>query len=789
MSAYFAIRLGDDIGKHGIEAGKQCLMSNFILSRHLTEELFVKLCEDFMPSPPDSPGIQEQAAEDKFQEHVDQLHLNLDTAVSNALAHLYIMKGWLWVLSKNSKMMLSAINQVFGATEASCAVASVAAFVRREFANPATAGTGETLSNTELGMAVVALIYLQGASRAWLRQESALYALDEIIWDVIVLANGTRADVHEQPFGGPVVPASEDRQPESHDNPPTSIASSPAPLESGLGSSTAVQAGGTAPGSPAAIPEQVGRFQQVLNTVRTAVDGIDAVFVPLPATVPREVQDQPPRFAGLSRRPTLRPRGTSSGGCYFSLHGNEEYPIVSLAEAPTTGGSWPTTTPGLAQMLDELRETGQGFHGRFVERHFLANIARFMRFASASYGPGVLKLAGIVQAIGAPRVFDDIDKDVRSFALHTEISADDVLLSSLVDPQIGRDKRRLGGAVVPVVHYLALDHDSRAVVLTCRGTLGIQEIITDFAADYEDMEWLGNTYKVHKGVYACAKHILYGGSGKLLRVLRAALKHYPHYGLVLAGHSLGGAVASLIGIMLAERGRSRQSVFVTTRQPLTNFYPNADAMDPSAVPPPEICVPPGRPLHVYAYGPPATVSPLLRNASRGLITTIVYGDDMVPFLSLGMFHGFQGAALALKTQSFEAKQELWNRARTGLLEFVTNRYRPLWAHTARAGEKKEGQWAYSALKILRASMMNDELVPPGEVFVLEETRVAARDGGALDHHLGTPAFKLVLRYVWEVEKRFGEVRFDPSMVFDHGPERYEKGLRRLMVGVRGSEAE
>ena len=794
LSAHAALRLTDDIGQSGLAAARHLVKTSCIVSRDLTEQLFVQLWEDVTS---DHPELVAQAGDEAFRKHFRDLSLMFDLTVARALTQFSLTTGWLWMLSKRSKVLVSALNQVFGATEASCAVANLLDFFRREFGNPATCGTGETVSNYELGMAIVALIYLQGASRAWLRRESALSGVDEIIWDVLVFASGKRADVHEQPFGGPVVPASDDGQPESHENSPTPTAASPASPGSGDGTppppspldSLLASAGGTAPASPPTVPKKVGRLRSVLNTsmsaVRTAVSGTSGIDVPSTAPVSGDVEDQPPLFAGLSQRPTLRPRQNSSGGCYFSVHGSGEQPIRSIADVPTAGGAWRTAAPSLAEMLDELRRTGRGFHGVFVERHLLGNLARFMRFALASYGSTVLQMTGSMRAAGAPRAFDDIDKDVLGFALHTDIPPGDVLLSSLVDPQVGRDQRRLGGAAVPVVHYLSLDHASHAVVLTCRGTLGVQELITDFAADYEDFEWLGNTYKVHKGVYACAKHILYGGNGKLLRVLRAALKQYTGYGLVLVGHSLGGAVASLLGIMLAQRGPSPIRPFVTTREPLTNFYPNSDAMDPSVLPPPEILVPPRRHIHVYAYGPPACVSPRLREASRGLITTVVFGDDVIPFLSLGMFHGFQGAALALKTQSSEVKEELWNRAWDKLNELFINHYRPLWARKTRAGEMAEGEWAYPTLKILRASMMNDELVPPGEVFVLEETSVAARDKGMLDRHLGAPAFKLVLRYVWEVEKRFGEVRFHSNMFTDHGPERYEKGLRRLMVGVRG----
>jgi hypothetical protein len=46
---------------------------------------------------------------------------------------------------------------------------------------------------------------------------------------------------------------------------------------------------------------------------------------------------------------------------------------------------------------------------------------------------------------------------------------------------------------------------------------------------------------------------------------------------------------------------------------------------------------------------------------------------------------------------------------------------------------------------------------------------------------------MVLKYVRDVERRFGELRFDASMMLDHSPGRYEAALDRLMVGLGVAE--
>jgi len=115
----------------------------------------------------------------------------------------------------------------------------------------------------------------------------------------------------------------------------------------------------------------------------------------------------------------------------------------------------------------------------------------------------------------------------------------------------------------------------------------------------------------------------------------------------------------------------------------------------------------------------------------------------------------------------------------------------------------EDSWAWAALKTLRAGMGSEKLVPPGEVFVVETSRVFDRQqqgssptttGGAAGadgdtatervfKSLGRPATRVQMKLVRDVEGRFGELRFGSRMLSDHSPARYEASLAALGTGI------
>ncbi|GAP86633.1 putative lipase [Rosellinia necatrix] len=436
----------------------------------------------------------------------------------------------------------------------------------------------------------------------------------------------------------------------------------------------------------------------------------------------------------------------------------------------------PKSVYGDSMALDYLRRSG-GVRGMFPDFHFLRNVTRYSRYASAVYGYNFLKLMGISKDRPTQEMADEIHYDVRSFAHHAKLPPDSILLASFVDPQGGSDSTGATDTGVPLVHTVTLDEESKAVVLTCRGTLGFEDVLADMMCEYDDLIWRGKTYKVHKGIHASARRLLYGGDGRVMVTIKVALEEYPDYGLVLCGHSLGGAVTALLGVMLAEPSLGGAG-FLTSATEHTKLLNDTG---PFGIPT-NICLPSGRPIHVYAYGPPATMSPSLQKATRGLITSMIHGNDMVPYLSLGVLHDFQALALAFKTDNSEAKAEVKRRVWEGLRSGLADKwYGNLTGHS----NEDDEHWGFVALKTLRASMMNPKLLPPGEVFKVESTAVMRRDAFTQEaiEDIGRPATRIVLKYVRDVEAHFREVRFGSSMLTDHSPGRYEDVLRRLTSGV------
>lgn len=450
--------------------------------------------------------------------------------------------------------------------------------------------------------------------------------------------------------------------------------------------------------------------------------------------------------------------------------------------------------------------------GIFPDRHLVRTVRRFSRFASASYGSNFLRVMGLNSSEEQLRKSTelmtlDVHHEHDSFSSHTGLPPHTILLSSFFDPKgVTGNTDWSPSAISPLIHFISIDDDSKAVVLTCRGTLGFEDVLTDMTCDYDDILWQGQRYKVHKGIHASARRLLGGNGSRIMATIRATLEQYPDYGLVLCGHSLGGAVAAVLAILISEPANDESKTgFVTSSPPKLLTQRSNTGHFTDYIPP--ITLPPGRPIHVYAYGTPACVSELLRKATRGLITTIVNNADIVPCLSLGILHDFRTVALHLKTDTSDAfgalKSRVWQRIKDAVASSFYNNSKgpPPPANVAGDG-LGEDTWAWSALKTLRAAMVNDKLVPPGEIFVVETSRVfdrldpdVAREAvfgpddskddrtEKLYRALGRPATRVQLKLIRDVETRFGELRFGRDMFGDHSPGRYEAALALLEKGV------
>ncbi|KFA47516.1 hypothetical protein S40293_02180 [Stachybotrys chartarum IBT 40293] len=477
----------------------------------------------------------------------------------------------------------------------------------------------------------------------------------------------------------------------------------------------------------------------------------------LGATSPTLVRTEVAAQESLLNSPSPRKGQRRDAGSLYSLKTNDSQSSLVLSSY------YQKSAYSAFDALNTLRREGV-VSGTFPNAHLLHNITRYMRFSSASYGSHFLKYMGISEPLPILPSRDNTHHDVRHFVHHTQTETDNVLLASFVDPQGGSDSSGATGTGVPLVHYISLDHEAKAVVLVCRGTLGFEDVLADLACDYTYLKWGGRNYKVHKGIHASAQRLLYGGDGRVLVTLKEALREFPDFGLVMCGHSLGGAVASLLGVMLSEPNPTGTGFVTSSLQTPKEVY---------------MRLPAGRRIHVYAYGPPGSMSRSLSKITRGLITSVVHGNDLVPSLSLGTLHDFQSVAASVRNDKkvqLDIRQRIWS-------SITAKVYSEPDPSSAAAHDDQDNM---ALLTALRATMKGEKLYPPGEVFVIETQRVLRRHAFLLlndEEHLGQPAQRVVLKYVRDVKARFGEVRFAPGMLMDHNPAKYEDALNKLRLGV------
>ncbi|PWN23938.1 alpha/beta-hydrolase [Microstroma glucosiphilum] len=312
----------------------------------------------------------------------------------------------------------------------------------------------------------------------------------------------------------------------------------------------------------------------------------------------------------------------------------------------------------------------------FPFRPLADNLQHFVRYASASYGSNFLNFLGL----GESFLFENNEQahaNEWAFANHANISVEDVLLSSYTD-DVGVSLRC--SKMAPIVNFVAVDRERQAVVLACRGTLGMSDLLVDLTADYQDVKLGCGEGFVHRGMYAAA-HRLSAATGTVASVLRQALEAHPTYGLVVVGHSLGGGIAILVGALWSCRSSNFGTAFVTSHSS---------------------GLPPGRPIHVFAYGPPPTADPILAKSMVGLVTTVIHHFDCIPMLSMG-------AVLDLRDIS-----ELLAACKGSSTEILCK--------TAEESYGPSEDWLWSLIKTLRAHAQNEKLYPPGTVYLTMSAR-------------------------------------------------------------------
>ncbi|MED6130889.1 hypothetical protein PIB30_004749 [Stylosanthes scabra] len=193
-------------------------------------------------------------------------------------------------------------------------------------------------------------------------------------------------------------------------------------------------------------------------------------------------------------------------------------------------------------------------------------------------------------------------------------------------------------------YFVVVLHHLRTVVITIRGTETPEDLITDGLAkectlSTNDLAGLTNhirpdikknvtstfPHHAHSGIVEAARELFKRiegdpdiddpeSRGLLSKLLGVGCECYG-YNIRVVGHSLGGAIAALLGLQLYSR------------------YPN---------------------LHVYSFGPLPCVDFVVANACSEFITSIIYGVEFSSRLSIGSVMRLRAAAITSLSQDPKA---------------------------------------------------------------------------------------------------------------------------------------
>ncbi|KZV32986.1 sn1-specific diacylglycerol lipase beta-like [Dorcoceras hygrometricum] len=180
-------------------------------------------------------------------------------------------------------------------------------------------------------------------------------------------------------------------------------------------------------------------------------------------------------------------------------------------------------------------------------------------------------------------------------------------------------------------YFIGLDMRKKLVILGIRGTHTVYDLVTDIiSSSHEEIAFEG--YSTHFGAAEAARWFL----THEIVTLRKCLEKHKGFKLRLVGHSLGGATASLLAIMLRKKS-------------LKELGFNPEIID------------------AVAYAPPPCVSRELAESCSDFVTTVVMQDDMIPRLSIGSISRLRNEIVETDWVTVFERED-WK----GVIDLVTN---------------------------------------------------------------------------------------------------------------------
>lgn len=386
----------------------------------------------------------------------------------------------------------------------------------------------------------------------------------------------------------------------------------------------------------------------------------------------------------------------------------------------------------------------------------LEDAKHFLQLSIASYGwpfvmyrypvTGIFRLCTNMTCCSCFRAKARIVKEDNCCMCHfagvkymSKLSTDDILYASFQND------------LFQLPFFVTADHKTESIAVIIRGSISLRDVFTDLTAgaDYLEIDGLPENTMAHRGMILGAQNLR-----KVLNetgILDKALGLYPHYKLVLTGHSLGASVAVILGLMLRAK------------------YPS---------------------LKVYAFSPPGGV--ISREAAKiteEFTFSIGVGDDFVMRLGVEsmenirnnavrvlkfcklpkyriMLNGFGYAIFGIPARDLEStwKGDIPPAGTPGQL--------PLLLNSPQTPALEEAMLHEKDFTIRRFSRL--QLYMPGRILHIthrKKTKKERRNG------TGGPDYEMR----WAVAEEFTEFRIMPRMLLDHLPENVFDILSKLIA--------
>merc|ERR1719295_2181454 len=140
------------------------------------------------------------------------------------------------------------------------------------------------------------------------------------------------------------------------------------------------------------------------------------------------------------------------------------------------------------------------------------------------------------------------NSNLKVFIQRTGIEATDLLLVSQF------------GDVHTVNFYVCVDREKRSLVIALRGTMSIQDSITDIECMPMHFPEIDEECYVHSGMGKSARYVFEAviGDARILQFLR----ENPKYNVTICGHSLGAGVCVILSLMMRYGTNENLSLFI-----------------------------------------------------------------------------------------------------------------------------------------------------------------------------------------------------------------------------------